>query len=124
MLLPLTGFEEAGSPRLRSTVDAIRADLGASGPWMYRYRPGADGLAGGEGAFVPCSFYLIEALLRTGRENEGVELFEQLLNRVGDLCLLPEEIDPGSGAFLGNYPLCLSQAGMVHAILEIGRLRA
>jgi GH15 family glucan-1,4-alpha-glucosidase len=88
---------------------------------MYRYRPGSDGLEGGEGAFLPCSFYLIEALLTTGRVEDGVRLLDELLGRVGDLCLLPEEIDPATGDFLGNYPLCLSQAGLVHSILEAGR---
>ena len=60
-----------------------------------------------------------EAFRGLGRADEGRELFEQLLGLTNELRLLPEEIDPVSGAYLGNYPLALSHAGMVHAILEI-----
>ena len=118
LLLPLTGCEPDRS-RLEVTVKAIRKQLSAGGPLIYRYPPGDDGLPGGEGAFVPCTFWLLEALIRLGRPDEGRELFEQLLGLTNELHLLPEEIDPVSGAYLGNYPLALSHAGMVHAILEI-----
>jgi GH15 family glucan-1,4-alpha-glucosidase len=67
---------------------------------------------------LPCSFWLLEALLRLGRKEEGVRLFEQVLGLANDLLLLPEEIDPKTGDYLGNYPLALSQAGMVHAVTE------
>ena len=118
LLLPLTGCEPDRS-RIEVTVKAIRKQLSAGGPLIYRYPPGDDGLPGGEGAFVPCTFWLLEALIRLGRPDEGRELFEQLLGLTNELHLLPEEIDPVSGAYLGNYPLALSHAGMVHAILEI-----
>jgi len=100
-------------------VDAIWRQLGAGGPLLYRYTPGQDGLPGGEGAFLPCSFWLLEALLRLGRVEEGLSLFEQTLALANEFLLLPEEIDPGTGAYLGNYPLALSQAGLVHAVLEV-----
>lgn len=119
LLLPLIGFEVPRSPRLSATVEAIRTELGAGGPLVYRYPPGSDGLEGTEGAFLPCSFWLVEALLRLGRVDEAIHEFEDLLALIGNLTLLPEEIDPATGAFLGNYPLALSQAGLVHAILEI-----
>lgn len=118
LLLPLTGCEPDRS-RLELTVNAIRTQLSAGGPLVYRYPPGKDGLPGGEGAFVPCTFWLLEALIRLERPDEGRELFEQLLGLTNELRLLPEEIDPVSHEYLGNYPLALSQAGMVHAILEI-----
>lgn len=118
LLLPLTGFEPEQS-RLEITVKGIREQLSAGGPLLYRYPPGDDGLPGGEGAFLPCSFWLVEALIRLGRPEEGRELFEQLMGLTNELRLLPEEMDPVSGAYLGNYPLALSHAGMVHAILEI-----
>jgi GH15 family glucan-1,4-alpha-glucosidase len=89
---------------------------------LYRYVPGSDGLAGREGAFLPCTFWLLEALLRLGRREEGLRLFDQVLALATDLLLLPEEIDPTTGDFLGNYPLALSQAGLVHAVLEVQRV--
>ena len=68
---PLLEFEPASSPRVVGTVDAIRRQLSAGGPLLYRYPPGTDGLAGGEGAFLPCSFWLVQALARTGRRDEA-----------------------------------------------------
>jgi GH15 family glucan-1,4-alpha-glucosidase len=84
--------------------------------------PGRDGVPGKEGAFLPCTFWLLEALLRLGRRDEGLRLFDQILALTTDLLLLPEEIDPATGDFLGNYPLALSQAGLVHAVLEVQRV--
>ena len=79
VLLPVLEFEPATSPRVVGTVDAIRRRLGAGGPLLYRYPPGSDGLAGGEGAFLPCSFWLVQALARTGRHGEAEALFDELL---------------------------------------------
>lgn len=121
LLLALTGFD-ADPHRVGGTVDAIWKQLGIRGPLLYRYLPGRDGLPGKEGAFLPCSFWLLEALLRLGRIDEGLRLFEQVLGLANELLLLPEEIDPASGAYLGNYPLALSQAGLVHAVLEVQKV--
>jgi GH15 family glucan-1,4-alpha-glucosidase len=121
LLLPLTGFD-ADARRVGGTVNAIWKQLGAGGPLLYRYPPGRDGLPGTEGAFLPCSFWLLEALLRLGRIEEGLRLFEQVLGLANELLLLPEEIDPATGAYLGNYPLALSQAGLVHAVLEVQKV--
>ena len=121
LLLPLTGFDD-DPRRMGGTVDAIWKELGAGGPLVYRYPPGHDGLPGKEGAFLPCSFWLLEALLRLGRVDEGLRVFEQVLSLANELLLLPEEIDPATGAFLGNYPLALSQAGLVHAVLEVQKV--
>ena len=121
LLLPLTGFDH-DARRVSGTVDAIWKELGAGGSLVYRYPPGQDGLPGKEGAFLPCSFWLLEALLRLGRVDEGLRVFEQVLSLANELLLLPEEIDPTTGAYLGNYPLALSQAGLVHAVLEVQKV--
>ena len=73
-MLPLLDVEPASSPRVVHTVDAIRRQLSAGGPLLYRYPPGSDGLGGGEGAFLPCSFWLVQALARTGRPDEAAAL--------------------------------------------------
>ena len=119
LILPVTGFEEPGSARLRGTVDAVRAELSAGYPFLYRYPPGQDGLPGDEGAFLPCSFWLAQALARTGRAAEAAELFGAVLETAGPLGLFSEEIDPGTGALLGNYPQALTHAALVQAALAI-----
>src|SRR6185369_8001894 len=112
------GMLEASDPRMLSTIDAIRRELGKD-DLIYRYdtRLTEDGLPSGEGAFLPCSFWLAEALALAGRETEAHELFRKLLARRNDVGLLPEEIDPATGAFLGNMPQALTHIGLMNAAL-------
>jgi GH15 family glucan-1,4-alpha-glucosidase len=119
LVLPLLGFDDADSPRVRGTIDAIRDELSAGGPLLYRYPPGRDGLPGTEGAFLPCSFWLVQALARTGRRREAVALFETLLEVASPLGLYSEELDPTTGAHLGNFPQTLTHAALVQAALAI-----
>lgn len=119
LILPLLGIEDTDSPRMAGTIDAIRTDLAAGGPLLYRYPPGRDGLIGAEGAFVPCSFWLVQALAHTGRRHEALDLFEALLDRASPLGLFAEEMDPATGAHLGNYPQALSHAALVSAALAL-----
>lgn len=119
LVLPLVGLEDPASPRVRGTVDAIRERLSAGGPLLYRYPPGRDGLPGGEGAFLPCSFWLVQALAVTGRRAEAVAVFEQLLEYAGPLGLYAEEVDPATGEQLGNYPQALTHAALVQAALAL-----
>ncbi|MBE1491277.1 glycoside hydrolase family 15 protein [Plantactinospora soyae] len=119
LVLPLLGIEDADSPRVGGTIAAIRAELGAGGPLLYRYPPGHDGLPGSEAAFLPCSFWLAQALAGTGRRAEAIELFRLLLDRASPLGLYAEEMDPVTGAHLGNYPQTLTHATLVQAALAI-----
>ncbi len=108
--MALLGIEQADSPQLSGTIDAIRAELAAGGALLYRYPPGRDGVPGTEGAFLPCSFWLVQALARTGQAYEAHELFESLLDLASPLGLYAEEMDPATKAHLGNYPQALTHA--------------
>jgi GH15 family glucan-1,4-alpha-glucosidase len=119
LVLPLLGIEDPSSARVVGTVDRIRAALGAGGPLLYRYPPGRDGLPGPEGAFLPCSFWLVQALAHTGRRQEAAALFESLLGQATTLGLYAEEMDPETGAHLGNFPQALTHAALVQAALAL-----
>ncbi|MFI6236979.1 glycoside hydrolase family 15 protein [Micromonospora sp. NPDC050784] len=119
LVLPLLDMDRAESPRVRGTIDAIRDRLSAGGPLLYRYPPGRDGLPGTEGAFLPCSFWLVQALARTGRRREAVELFRAMVDHASPLGLYAEELNPATGAHLGNYPQTLTHAALVQAALAI-----
>ncbi|HEY6318822.1 MAG TPA: glycoside hydrolase family 15 protein [Acidimicrobiia bacterium] len=123
LLAPLVGLLDPTSPVIVGTVDAIRREL-SNGPFVYRYRPGHDGLTGTEGAFLPCSFWLVQALARTGRLSEAEVLFSELAEACNPLGLYPEEIDPRSGKYLGNYPQALTHAALVQAALAVRDARA
>ncbi|MFU8875778.1 glycoside hydrolase family 15 protein [Micromonospora sp. SL4-19] len=119
LVLPLLDMDSIESPRVQGTIDAIRDRLSAGGPLLYRYPPGRDGLAGTEGAFLPCSFWLVQALARTGRRTEAVELFQTMLDHASPLGLYAEEMDPATGAHIGNYPQTLTHAALIQAALAI-----
>ncbi|MFE5838820.1 glycoside hydrolase family 15 protein [Arthrobacter sp. NPDC056493] len=119
LILPVTGFESPDSGRLRGTVDAVWAELSAGYPFLYRYPPGQDGLPGDEGVFLPCSFWLVQALALTGRAAEAAEVFEALLGVAGPLGLFSEEADPATGTLLGNYPQAMTHAALVQAALAL-----
>jgi GH15 family glucan-1,4-alpha-glucosidase len=119
LVLPLLGIEPPDSPRVRRTIDAIARELSAGGPLLYRYPPGQDGLAGAEGAFLPCGFWLVQALAATGRVPEAIERFEALVELATPLGLYAEEMDPTTHAHLGNHPQALTHAALVQAALAI-----
>ncbi len=108
LLAGRTGFDTGW--RLASTIDAVLAELG-EGPCVYRY----SGMPEQEGAFVACSFWTIDALARTGRLEEARELMGQAVALANDVGLLSEQVDPRSGAFLGNVPQALSHLALINA---------
>ncbi|MGK5498136.1 glycoside hydrolase family 15 protein [Streptomyces sp. URMC 125] len=117
LLLPRVGFLPWSDPRIRGTVEAVRRELSHDG-FLLRYRPdadgSADGLPGGEGAFLACTFWLADALHCTGRTHEAEVLFERLLGLRNDVGLLSEEYDPRTGRQIGNTPQAFSMVGLVN----------
>lgn len=117
LLLPIHGFLPPKDDRVMRTVEWIRSELGV-GPYLYRYRSD-DGVGGEEGAFVLCGFWLAEALAMAGRLDEAQEVFVAHAESSNHLGLLAEEIDPGSGALLGNFPQAFSHLGLINAAARI-----
>jgi GH15 family glucan-1,4-alpha-glucosidase len=113
----MLGYGAADAGRLESTVTAIRRDLGR-GPLLQRYS-GEDGLQGGEGAFLCCSFWLADALARIGHVSEATELMDQLLPLSGDVGLYAEELDADTGEMLGNTPQGLVHLALINAAVSI-----
>ena len=120
LLMPALGFLPPTDPRMMSTVEAIRRYLTVDGLVLrYRHRDdgAVDGLPPGEGAFLPCSFWLADLLAQQGRREEARELFERLLDVRNDVGLLAEEYDPISGRQLGNFPQAFSHLALVNTAL-------
>ena len=110
LLTPAVGFP-ADARTVKATIDAVRREL-QHGDYLLRYRA-ADGLEGEEGAFLICSFWLVDALLMTGRADEARELYERLLSRANDVGLFAEEIDPETHGFLGNFPQAFTHLALI-----------
>lgn len=126
LVIPKVRFLPRADPRVRSTLAAVRRELATTcEDLIYRYRA-PDGVAGGgeEGAFVVCSFWMVESLATVGEFNEAERLFRNLLRRANHLGLLAEEIDPATGEHLGNFPQGLSHAALITAAHVLERLRA
>jgi GH15 family glucan-1,4-alpha-glucosidase len=124
LLMPHLGFMAATDDRFRSTVDAIRRELVVDG-LVIRYRPrddgAVDGLPYGEGVFLPCSFWLVDALLMLEREDEALELFEKLIGVSNELGLLSEEYDPSADRLLGNFPQAFTHVGLVNSAFNLSK---
>ena len=121
LLIPRVGFLPPDDPRVIGTIDAVREEL-AHGGFLRRYSTDdadVDGLPGGEGAFLVCSFWLADALYMTGRTKEARELFERLAGLANDVGLLSEEYDPMTGRHLGNFPQAFSHIGLVNTALAL-----
>jgi GH15 family glucan-1,4-alpha-glucosidase len=114
----LLGYGDPRDPRMIATVDAIGRDL-ARGPYLDRYRAD-DGLAGREGAFLACSFWYVEALACIGRRSQAEARMNELVATANDVGLFAEEIEPGSGAFLGNFPQALTHLALIGAAVTLG----
>ncbi|HEY8080391.1 MAG TPA: glycoside hydrolase family 15 protein [Labilithrix sp.] len=122
LLLLHTGFLPPDDPRMIGTVEAVQKKLVVNGLVMrYPTRAEVDGLPPGEGAFLACSFWLADALVLLGRREEARELFERLIGYANDAGLLAEELDPVTGALLGNFPQALSHVALVNTAINLSR---
>jgi len=117
LMLPTVGYGDPRGDRINGTIDAICRDL-KHGDFVYRYHAD-DGVAGGEGCFLNCSFWLVSALARAGRLEEASSLMERLVARANDVGLYSEETDPSSGEFLGNFPQALTHLALIDAAVAI-----
>ncbi len=115
--IPLVGFLPISDPRVQSTIAAIQRELVFEETFVRRYEhdPAVDGIPGEEGAFLACSFWLVNALALLGKRSEAEQLFERLLALRNDLGLLSEEYDCQRRRLLGNFPQAFSHLALVDA---------
>jgi GH15 family glucan-1,4-alpha-glucosidase len=125
LIIPLVGFLPADDPRMVGTVAAIERDLYRDG-FVYRYAADeegqdVDGLPPGEGAFLPCTFWLVDNFALQGRFDEAEELFQRLLDLRSDLGLFAEEWDPTARRQLGNFPQAFTHVSLVNTAFNLDR---
>ena len=120
LMLLVTGFLPASDARMASTVEAIAERLTDEQGFVYRYRS-PDGLAGDEGTFAVCTFWLVQCLAELGQLERARRLFERITAYANDVGLLSEEIDPATGELLGNFPQAFTHIGLVNAAWAIAR---
>jgi GH15 family glucan-1,4-alpha-glucosidase len=124
LTLPLYGYIEGKHPRMRSTCARIHEKLARDG-LVFRYEASTDdGLPPGEGAFGICSFWAVECVGRGGNVEGATRAFEKLLAYANDVGLFAEEIDPDTGAALGNFPQAFTHIGLINAALTLGEYQA
>ena len=123
LLIPLVGFLPATDPRIQGTLRAIEDRLLIDGEFVLRYETenSGDGLPPGEGAFLACSFWLVDNYILQGRYVEARTVFERLLARCNDVGLFAEEFDPQNGRMLGNFPQAYSHVGLINCALNLSR---
>jgi alpha,alpha-trehalase len=121
LMMPIVGFLPADDPRMHTTIVAIAEHLTDERGLVHRYRPaeGVDGLPGDEGAFLLCTFWLAHVLALGGQLDEARATFERAIASANDVGLLAEEVDPTTGALLGNFPQAFSHIGLVNAAWAI-----
>jgi GH15 family glucan-1,4-alpha-glucosidase len=122
LLMPLVRFLPPDDPRLRATVMAIADELTEDGLVLrYRVEETDDGLAGEEGTFAICSFWMVSALAEIGERNLARELCERMLAYASPLGLYAEEIDPRTGRHLGNFPQAFTHLALINAVMHVIR---
>jgi GH15 family glucan-1,4-alpha-glucosidase len=124
--MPLRGFLNANDERMRSTVDRIRRELsrGGRGNLLARVSPHFDdGLRGEEGAFMLCSFWLVDNLIAIGELDEAEALLDEFCGYANDVGLFSEMVNPETGAQLGNFPQAFAHVAMINAAVHLQEAR-
>jgi GH15 family glucan-1,4-alpha-glucosidase len=122
LLLPCVGFLPIADPRVRGTIDAIERRLVAGGFVMrYDTSNSSDGLPPGEGAFLACSFWLVDVYLLQGRWQDAEQLFKRLVGLRNDVGLLAEEYDPTARRLIGNFPQAFSHVALINSAFNLTR---
>ncbi|VVD96943.1 glucoamylase [Pandoraea iniqua] len=123
LMIPLVGFLPPDDPRVIGTVEAVERELMRDG-LVQRYRTSRvdDGLPAGEGAFLACSFWMVDCLVMLGRQRDARKLFERLLSLRNDVGLLAEEYDTHHKRQVGNFPQAFSHIALVHAAIRLEAL--
>ena len=125
LMIPLVGFLPAEDSRVRGTLGAIQSQLAVDG-LIRRYSTdeAIDGLPPGEGAFLPCSFWLVDNLVLAGRHGEATTLFERLLSLCNDVGLISEEYDTERRRLVGNFPQAMTHVALINAARNLSTPRA
>lgn len=122
LLIPFVGFLPFDDSRVRATIELVDDRLTSEAGLVYRY-DGHDGLPGGEGTFLLCSFWLVDALALTGRVKEAEARLERLIRYVNPVGLLAEEVAESTGQQLGNFPQAFSHIGLINSALHVSRAK-
>jgi len=120
LMLACTGFLAGDDPRMKATIDATAQRLTDERGLVYRYLA-HDGLAGEEGTFLLCTFWLAQAQALAGEVDQAVATFERAVAAINDVGLLAEEVDAGSGEMIGNFPQAFSHIGLINAAWAIAQ---
>jgi GH15 family glucan-1,4-alpha-glucosidase len=122
LMLAITGFLAADEPRMKATIDAIAQRLTDERGLVYRYLA-RDGLAGQEGTFLLCTFWLAQAQALAGDDEAATATFDRAVAAINDVGLLAEEVDPSNSEMIGNYPQAFSHIGLINAAWAISQAR-
>jgi GH15 family glucan-1,4-alpha-glucosidase len=123
LLMACLGYRPATDPRMRGTLDFVERRLGRGNGLLLRYEEGYDGFASPEGAFGICGFWAVDNLVGRGELKAAERRFAELLSFANEVGLFAEEIDPRTGAALGNFPQAFTHVGLINAALALARAR-
>jgi alpha,alpha-trehalase len=119
--LPMLGVIDARDPKMKATIEEIERTLMRNG-LVYRYRMD-DGLPGRDGAFLACSFWLIDNYIMCGRVNDARDMFQHLISFANDVGLMSEEVDVETGTALGNFPQAFTHIALINAAMRLAEAR-